>query len=129
IDTIRVFNSVVMDSRYLSAYTFFTMEKLEFKSLELFNSTFNRLGRAFIGYSTNITVATPPRIIIDRCTINSFGRDARNNFFIDNNGNTGDLSMTNSIIANTPMSGQTVGTSLYRGTNTTAIMSNVNSFG
>lgn len=129
IDTIRVVNSIVTDSRYLSAYTFFTMEKLEFESLELINSTFNRLGRAFIGYSTNITVPVIPRIIIDQCTINSFGRDGRNNFFIDNNGNTANLTISNSIIANSPMTGQTAGTSLYRGTNTTATMHNTNYFG
>ena len=129
IDTIRVVNSVVADNRYLSAYTFFTMEKLEFESLELMNSTFNRLGRAFIGYSTNITVPLTPRIIIDQCTINSFGRDGRNNFFIDNNGNTATISITNSIIANTPMPGQTSGTSLIRGSASTASMTNSNYFG
>ncbi|MCR6722362.1 MAG: DUF5123 domain-containing protein [Chitinophagaceae bacterium] len=128
IDTIRVVNSIVADSRYLSAYTFFTMEKLEFESLELINSTFNRLGRAFIGYSTNITVPVVPRIIIDHCTINSFGRDGRNNFFIDNNTNQATVTVTNSIIANTPMSGQTTGTALIRGGNTTGLMANNNSF-
>lgn len=128
IDTIRITNSIVNDSRYLSAYTFFTMEKLEFKSLEMVNSTFNRLGRAIIGYSTNITVPVIPRIIIDQCTINSFGRDARSNFFVDANGNQLTLTIQNSIIANTPMPGQTVATSLIRGTATTATMSYSNYF-
>lgn len=128
IDTMRIVNSVVADSRYLSAYTFFTMDKLEFESLELINSTFNRLGRAFIGYSTNITVPVTPRIIIDQCTINSFGRDGRNNFFIDNNNNAATVTITNSIIANTPMSGQTTGTTLVRGGGTTGAMANTNYF-
>lgn len=128
IDTIRIANSIISDSRYLSAYTFFTMEKLEFKSLEMINSTFNRLGRAIVGYSTNITVPVIPRIVIDQCTINSFGRDARNNFFVDANGNQLTLTIENSIIANTPMSGQTTGTSLIRGSATTASMRNCNYF-
>ncbi len=128
IDTIRVLNSIVKDSRYLSAYTFFTMEKLEFESLELVNSTFHRLGRAFIGYSTNITVPLTPRILIDQCTINSFGRDGRNNFFIDMNANQCNLTISNSIIANTPMPGQTTGTSLIRGGNAVATMSFSNYF-
>jgi hypothetical protein len=127
-DTIRVLNSIVKDSRYLSAYTFFTMEKLEFESLELVNSTFHRLGRAFIGYSTNITVPLTPRILIDQCTINSFGRDGRNNFFIDMNANQCNLTISNSIIANTPMPGQTTGTSLIRGGNAVATMSFSNYF-
>lgn len=128
LDTMRILNSVIKDSRYLSAYTFFTMDKLEFESLELVNSTFHRLGRAFIGYSTNITVPLSPRILIDQCTINSFGRDGRNNFFIDMNANQCNLTISNSIIANTPMPGQTTGTSLIRGGNAVATMSFSNYF-
>jgi hypothetical protein len=128
IDKIKVNNSIISDSRYLSAYTFFTMDKLEFKSLELVNSTFYRLGRAFIGYSTNITVPVVPSVIIDHCTINSFGRDGRNNFFADANANQLNLEITNTIIANTPMAGQTTGTSLIRGSVATASMTNSNTF-
>lgn len=128
IDKIKVNNSIVSDSRYLSAYTFFTIDKLEFKSLELTNSTFSRLGRAFIGYSTNLTVPVVPSVIIDRCTINSFGRDGRNNFFLDANANQLNLAITNSIIANTPMAGQTTGVSLVRASGATASMTNANTF-
>ena len=128
IDTIRIVNSVVSDNRAINAYTFFTMEKLEFESLELINSTFNRLGRAFIGFSTNISLGNPPRILIDQCTINSFGRDGRNNFFADMNANTVNLTVSNSIIANTPMPGQTTGTSLVRGSNAVATLRNSNYF-
>jgi hypothetical protein len=128
IDTIRVINSIVSDSRYLNAYTFFTMEKLEFESVELINSTFNRLGRAFIGFSTNITLGTPPRILIDQCTINSVGRDGRNNFLVDLNANTLNLTISNSIIANTPMPGQTTGTSLVRAGSAVALLRNSNYF-
>lgn len=127
-DTMRILNSVIKDSRHISAYTFFTMEKLEFESLELVNSTFHRLGRAFIGYSTNITVPLTPRILINQCTINSFGRDGRNNFFIDMNANQCNLSISNSIIANTPMPGQTTGSSLIRGGNAVATLSFSNYF-
>lgn len=116
IGTMRFNNCRISDCQFLNAYTFFTMEKLEFEKLELTNSTLYGLGRAFIGWSTNITVGTPPTILIDQCTINNFGRDARNNFFIDANANPVVITIRNSIIANTPYAGQTTGTALVRAT-------------
>jgi hypothetical protein len=82
-----------------------------------------------VGYSTNITLPNPANIKIDRCTINNFGKDARNNFFIDCAANTVNINVTNSIIANTPMPGQTTGTSLVRATAAlSATLQNSNSF-
>lgn len=129
IDAIKVINSIVYDNRMLNAYTYFTMDKLEFKRLELTNSTFYNIGRGFILWSTNITVPAAPVILIDQCTINSFGRDGRNNFFIDCNANQVDFTISNSIIANSPMAGQTTGISLARATAAvSAIMRNCNNF-
>jgi hypothetical protein len=130
IDAIKVLNSIVYDNRTLNAYTYFTLDKLEFKRLELKNSTFYNIGRGFILWSTNITVPAAPVILIDQCTINSFGRDARNNFFIDCNANQVDFTVSNSIIANSPMAGQTTGTSLVRASAAvSAVMNNCNYFG
>lgn len=114
IGTIRFNNCRISDSQNLNSYTFFTMEKLEFAKLEFVNSTLYNLGRAFIGWSTNITVSTPPAILIDQCTINNLGREARNNFFIDANANPVVITIQNSIIANTPYTGQTTGNTLVR---------------
>jgi hypothetical protein len=114
IGTMRFNNSRIYDCLFLNAYTFFTIEKLEFTKLELTNSTFYNLGRAVIGWSTSITVGTPPSILIDQCTINNWGRDARNNFFIDAITNPVIITIQNSIIANTPYTGQTTGTTLVR---------------
>jgi hypothetical protein len=87
------------------------------------------LGRGFILWSTAITVPAAAKITIDQSTFNNFGRDARNNFFIDCNTNQADISISNSIFANTPMPGQTTGTSLYRASNAVnAVMRNCNSF-
>jgi hypothetical protein len=116
IGTMKFNNCRIYDCQNLASYTFFTMDKMEFTKLELTNSTFYNTGRAFIGWSTNITMATPPTILIDHCTINNFGREARSNFFIDANGNPVTITIQNSIIANTPYSGQTVGTALVRAT-------------
>jgi len=121
-------NCKLYDCQALSAYTFFTMEKLQFDKLELTNSTLYNLGRAIIGWSTNITVSTPPTVLINYCTINSFGRDGRNNFFIDANANPVTINIQNSIITNTPMSAQTAGISLARATAATAVISNCNLF-
>jgi hypothetical protein len=129
IDAIKVLNSLAYDNRMLNAYTYFTLDKLEFKRLELINSTFYNIGRGFILWSTNITVPAAPVIVIDQCTINSFGRDARNNFFIDCNANLVDVAISNSIIANSPMAGQTTGTSLYRANGAvSSVMNNSNYF-
>lgn len=114
IDTISVNNSLVYDNLALNAFTFFTLDKLQFKVLSMTNSTFYNLGRAFVSYSTAMTFPAAPVVTIDNCTINNFGRDARNNFFIDANTNTSTITVRNSIIANTPIPGQTVGTSLVR---------------
>ena len=114
INTIKVANSLVYDNRVLNAYTYFTLDKLDFKKLELVNSTFYNIGRAFINWTTNIPVINIPDIIIDQCTINSFGRDGRNNTFVDCNANAANIAISNSIIANCPMPGQTTGNSLVR---------------
>lgn len=114
IGTMRFNNCRISDCLNLNSYTFFTIDKLEFAKLELVNSTLNNLGRAFISWSTNITVGTPPTILIDQCTINNLGREARNNFFIDANANPVIITIQNAIIANTPYTGQTTGTTLVR---------------
>lgn len=129
IGTMRFNNCRIGDCLNLNSYTFFTMDKLEFVKLELINSTLNNLGRAFISWSTNITVGTPPTILIDQCTINNLGREARNNFFLDANANPVSITIQNTIIANTPYAGQTTGTTLVRASAAvTSILAYTNTF-
>jgi hypothetical protein len=129
IETIRVRNSLVSDCRFLNAYTFFTLDKMEFRTLDLQNSTFNGLGRAIVGWATAITMPFVPTITINQCTINNFGRDGRNNTFVDCISNQVNLTISNSIIANAPYTGQTIGTNLVRASGAlSAVMRNCNSF-
>lgn len=128
IDTVSINNCKVYDNQAISAYTFFTLDKLEFRALLLTNSTFYNLGRGFISYSTNMTFPVAPSVLIDHCTINGFGRDARTNFFVDANGNPGTVAIRNDIIANTPLPGQTVATSLVRASVATVTLSNSDYF-
>ncbi len=122
IGAMKINNSIISDCKEYNAYTFFTLDKLVFTSLELTNSTFYTLGRSFIGASTNFTMGLVPSIVINQCTFNNFGSGgtSRNNIFIDCNSNPVTISVQNSIIANTPISGQTVGTSLARATGATS---------
>lgn len=117
IDFIKVNNSIVYDNQVLNAYTFFTMDKMEFNRLELTNSTFYNIGRAFISWSTNITVATKPTMILDHLTMNNFGSDSRDYILVDANANLLSLTMTNNILANTPKAGGAVGANAIRASN------------
>jgi hypothetical protein len=129
-------NCRMYDCQNIASYTFFTMEKMEFTKLEITNSTLYNIGRAFIGWSTAITMATPPTILIDHCTMNNFGREGRNNFFIDAVSNPVVINLQNSIIANTPHlpapggdSSQTVGASLVRASGAiTSTLANSNTY-
>lgn len=128
INSIKVNNCIVGDNRMINAWTFFTMDRLEFRLLELTNSTFYKIGRGLILYGTNFTVPFTPRMVIDRCTFSGLGRDVRNHIFIDNNANTADIEVSNCIIANAPMTGQNTGTSMMRIGAGNAVMNNTNLF-
>jgi hypothetical protein len=114
IESIKFDNTVAYDNG-ASTYNYFSLNKLEFKSLQLLNSTFYNTARAFIGWETNMTVSAMPTILISQTTINGFGFGNRNNILFDANGNVVDFMMQNSIVANVPKPGQTLsGSSLLR---------------
>jgi hypothetical protein len=116
ISSIKVNNTIASNSSTGSTYIFFTMEKLQFAKLELTNSTFHSMGRGFIVCGTTLTVK--PTILVNQCTINNFGSGgtSRNYTILDANANPVDLTIQNSIIANTPIAGQTIGPSALRAT-------------
>lgn len=113
IDLIKVNNTIAFKNG-TGSYHYFMLDKMEFKRLEITNSTFYDVARALISWATNLTVPQRPTIIIDYTTINNFGFGGRNNIILDANANAVDFSFTNSIIANTPKPGQSVGTSALR---------------
>ncbi len=115
INSIKV-NNTVAYANGTGSYHYFMLDKLEFKTLEITNSTMYDIARAFISWATNITVPTPPTILIDQSTINNFGFSgvSRNNIILDANANMVNFTFRNSIIANTPKPGQEVGTSAMR---------------
>jgi hypothetical protein len=122
----KVNNSVIYDNQTVAAYSFFTMDKMEFKRLELTNSTFYNMGRAMISWSTAITVATKPVILIDKCTMNNWGSDGRDYILVDATSNLLSLTIQNSIFANTPKAGGAVGSNAVRGTNANNDMKFIN---
>lgn len=113
IDFIRVNNCIAYDNGN-STYNYFTLDKMEINNFELRNSTFYNTARAFISWATNITFGRKPNFLIEQCTINNFGFQGRNNVLFDANANPVDFTMRNSILANIPKPGETVGTSLLR---------------
>lgn len=114
IDLIKVSNSWLRN-HLVANYHVFHLDKLEFREMEVSNSTFSNLGsRGFIGWATNIPMPAPPVIRVDNVTINGIGSSNRNNTLLDANNNQVDFRMRNSILVNMPLEGQTVGTSLGR---------------
>ena len=113
IDTIKVFNTIAY-ANGTGSYHYFMIDKLEFKHLEISNSTIYDAARALISWATNLTMPAVPTVVIDRSTINSFGFGSRNNIILDANANVVNFSFTNSIIANTPKPGGDVGASTMR---------------
>ncbi|MBW7466524.1 hypothetical protein ABID22_000597 [Pontibacter aydingkolensis] len=112
IESITVRNTVASVNG-TGSYHYFMIDKLEFKKLEIENSTIYNSGRALISWATNMSVPAKPTITINQTTINNFGFSGRNNILMDANANAINYTLQNSIVANAPKDG-TVGTSLLR---------------
>jgi hypothetical protein len=113
IESIVITNTIGYDNGASSTYNYIMLDKLEFKKLEITNSTFFNSARAFISWATNLTMPAKPVITMDQVTLNSFGYATRNNILMDANGNLVNFTLQNSIIANAPRQ-ESVGTSLVR---------------
>lgn len=113
-DDIRVENSILYDNG-ISTYSYFMLDKSEFKTLSITNSTIFNSARQLISWATNFNASQAPVITIDHITLNGFGSGGKNNIIVDANSNAVTFTMQNSIIANTPRDGQTVGTNGIKG--------------
>jgi hypothetical protein len=129
IDLIRV-NNTVMRNHAVANWHVFHIDRCEFKELEITNSTFHAVGsRGFIGWATNMPMPFRPKITVTNVTINGLGSSNRNDALLDCNNNEVDFTMTNSIVANMPFEGQTVGSRLIRANpNSQVILANTNLF-
>ena len=127
INSIKV-NNTIAYANGTGSYHYFMLDKMEFKSLEITNSTLYDVARALISWATNITVAQAPDILVEYSTLNSFGFGARNNVIMDANNNIVNFTFRNSIIANTPKPGQEIGTSAMRANSGSLINFNNNNY-
>ncbi len=113
-DDIIIENSILYDNG-ISSYAYLMLDKSEFKTISITNSTIYSSARQIISWATNITAGQTPLITIDHITLNGFGSGVRNNIILDANTNPVNFTMQNSIIANTPRTGQTVGNNALKG--------------
>lgn len=100
-------------------YYMFSLEKMQLRAFIINKSTFYKLGQGLINMSTNLSTSTGivPTIAIDHCTFNNFGGGSSKYAFIDANANKIIYSFSNSIIANTPISGS-LQAAAFRASNT-----------
>lgn len=125
-------NSIVYNidkaSTASSGYYMFSLEKLQFTSINLTKSTFYQMGEGLVNMSTALS-ATPaaPIITIDYCTFNAWGGNSKY-LLVDANANKVLFSMTNSILANTPLWGTLNAAVSRQGTGSTMTFTNNNYF-
>lgn len=87
-------------------YAIAMMDKMKFTALVIKNSTFTAFQRNIVSAATLIS-GWAPTITIDKCTFNNFGGGAKA-AVLDGTTNTIALTISNTIFANTPLSGQTI---------------------
>lgn len=117
IDTIKINNSLVYNSAKINNnYSFFQINKLQFTTIQVTNSTLYSIGRAFVDWDANFSVTPRPTIMIDQCTINNLGMANMQYILFDVNNNDIEVTMQNSIVMNSPYPSETV-QSLIRGAN------------
>jgi hypothetical protein len=123
IGSIKFRNCLVYDNLISSstAYTLFTLDKLQFTTLDISNSTFYNYGQAFIAAATTLTATPIPVITIDGCTINYGGANAKYVLF-DASANPVSFTAQNTIVANCPKTGASVPNLLFRGTSASSTM-------
>lgn len=103
IDSVTVLNCIVKDNLLTNFYTEFQLTKLAFKHLVVTNSTFSNVGQNMLECSTALAAGTTvPVAIFDHITVNNIGSNAKRLF--DANTNPILLTITNSILGNSPRS-------------------------
>jgi len=116
IGNISINNSKIynIDKANAQGYYMFSFEKLLYTSLSITKSTLYSVGSGLLNTSTTLNGSVVPSIKIDYCTINSFSGNSKY-ALMDANANKVAFSITNSILANTPISGS-VNAAAVRGT-------------
>ncbi|MFB9862832.1 DUF4957 domain-containing protein [Rufibacter immobilis] len=129
IDFIKVDNCIVSKIG-VDNYQTFMLDKLDLNRVDVTNSTFNEGGRGFISYATAFTPTNRPVFFVDKVTLNNFGSGGRENILFDASSINVDFTMQNSIIANTPKPGQSVGggNAIRAGSSSTVNFTNNNYF-
>jgi hypothetical protein len=121
INSIVINNSQIynIDQANSQGYYMFSLEKLQLKALSITQSTLYKTGQGLINMSTNLSTITGivPIIEIDHCTFNSFSGGSGKYAFIDANANKIIFTFSNSIVANTPISGS-LQAAAFRASNT-----------
>jgi len=111
VNNCRIYN---IDLPNTSGYYTCSLEKLQFNEVLFSKSTFYNMGEGLINMSTALAaLSVKPQITIDFCTMNHFGGNAKYLLF-DANANQVNFTLSNSILANTPMGIGTVKTAAYR---------------
>ena len=105
IGAITVNNSIVYDmGTGGAAYCTFHLNKLQFNTLKVSNSTFYNCGTGLVTANVTYTAANIPAVDISYSTFNNFGGNAKYALF-DANANPATFTFKNNILANTPKSG------------------------
>ena len=115
IGTISVNNTQMsyIDSGNTGGYYNFSLERLQFNNISFTKSTFYGLGQGMFNISATLTAyGITPTINIEYCTMNDYGGNGKYPLF-DANANAINYTMSNSILANTPING-TLKTAAFR---------------
>ncbi|MEH6405680.1 MAG: DUF4957 domain-containing protein, partial [Leeuwenhoekiella sp.] len=95
-------------------YGFLHLDELIFNEINLTNSTFYSAADIFIRNRQSLDAPGPvPTVTIDYCTLNSIGSSSNYTLY-DGSSVDANLNITNSVLANIPQPGSTVGESLLR---------------
>lgn len=121
--SIKFRNCLVYDNLMTgtSAFTLITLDKLQFTTLDISNSTFYNYGQAFLTAASTLTATPMPIITIDGCTINYGGANTKYVLF-DASANPVGFTVQNTIVANCPKTGASVPNLLFRGTSASSTM-------
>lgn len=106
IGNITVNNSIVYDAGVngSSAYYTFHLDNMQFTNLTVTKSTFYNFGPGLVLASKTLGADVVPTINVSYCTFNGFGGNSKY-ALLDAAANPVNMSISNSIIANTPKSG------------------------
>jgi hypothetical protein len=105
--TLSITNTVGIGLNLNNNYAIAMMDKIKFDAVVIKNSTFSSFQRTIVSAATALS-GWSSTVTIDKCTFNDFGGGGKS-AVLDGSTNNIALSITNTIFANTPFNGGTVG--------------------